>query len=89
MTALLGLVSGRVQGVWYRRHVQQACRALGLRGYAKNLPDGRVEVLLVGPAEAVEAGKDAVWRGSPRSRVEAVEWRAVDPPPEVSDFAVR
>jgi acylphosphatase len=41
-------VSGKVQGVWYRASTQEQANSLGLTGWAKNLPDGRVEVLAFG-----------------------------------------
>lgn len=41
-------VSGKVQGVWFRASTQDKANELGLAGYAKNLPDGRVEVLMSG-----------------------------------------
>jgi acylphosphatase len=47
-------VSGRVQGVGYRYFVRELATAAGLAGSATNLPDGRVEVVLEGPAEAVD-----------------------------------
>lgn len=49
------LVSGRVQGVFYRASTQQQANFLGVTGYAKNLPDGRVEVLACGEQVDVEA----------------------------------
>ena len=49
------LVSGHVQGVGYRWFVRGLAAASGLSGWAHNLPDGRVEVELEGPADAVEA----------------------------------
>lgn len=48
------LVSGRVQGVWYRGATQQQARRLGLTGYAINLDDGRVEVVACGAEAAVD-----------------------------------
>ncbi|MGC8521166.1 MAG: acylphosphatase [Steroidobacteraceae bacterium] len=67
------LVSGRVQGVFYRATCQRRARELGVRGYARNLPDGRVEVLACGEAQAVHAFIEWLWEGSAASRVEAVE----------------
>jgi acylphosphatase len=67
------LVSGRVQGVFYRATARQRASELGLHGYARNLPDGRVEVLACGEAAAVEAFVGWLWTGSSASRVTAVE----------------
>jgi acylphosphatase len=66
-------VSGRVQGVFYRASTRQKASELGCSGYARNLPDGRVEVLAVGEPEAVHALVEWLWRGSPASEVMAVE----------------
>jgi acylphosphatase len=46
---------------------------LGCRGYARNLPDGRVEVLVVGEPPAVQALIDWLWRGPPAAHVTSVE----------------
>jgi acylphosphatase len=67
------LVSGRVQGVFYRASAQQRAQELGVRGYARNLADGRVEVLACGEAQAVQAFVGWLWTGSSASRVTAVE----------------
>jgi acylphosphatase len=67
------LVSGRVQGVFYRASARDRARVLGVTGYARNLSDGRVEVLACGPAAAVEALCSWLWQGSAASRVTAVE----------------
>ncbi|MGR9114629.1 MAG: acylphosphatase [Gammaproteobacteria bacterium] len=47
-------VSGRVQGVYYRAFTQKQAIKLGVAGFARNLPDGRVEVLASGSDDAVE-----------------------------------
>ena len=52
---VVALVAGMVQGVGYRWFVRGLARAAGLTGTATNLPDGRVEVVLEGPADAVRA----------------------------------
>jgi acylphosphatase len=72
------LVAGRVQGVYYRASTQQQAMKLGVAGYAKNLPDGRVEVLAVGEPEEVDALVKWLWTGSPASQVIAVEVEPVD-----------
>jgi acylphosphatase len=54
-TRVVAVVSGHVQGVGYRYFVRDLARAAGLTGSARNLPDGRVEVVLEGPAQAVDA----------------------------------
>ena len=67
------LVGGRVQGVFYRATTASRARELGLKGYAKNLPDGRVEVLAYGDPEAVQALIDWLWQGSTASKVTSVD----------------
>jgi acylphosphatase len=67
------LVAGRVQGVFYRGSAAQRARELGVRGYARNLPDGRVEVLACGESDAVQTFIEWLWIGSSASKVSAVE----------------
>lgn len=66
-------VTGRVQGVFFRASTAERARELGLRGYARNLPDGSVEVLAGGSAAAVAALLEWLRHGPPLARVEAVE----------------
>jgi acylphosphatase len=56
----VALVSGDVQGVGYRWFVRSLAAAAGLAGAARNLPDGRVEVIAEGPDDAVRALVDAL-----------------------------
>ncbi len=67
------LVGGRVQGVYYRATATRRAQDLGLSGYARNLPDGRVEVLACGDEAAVLAFVKWLWIGSSASRVTSVE----------------
>jgi acylphosphatase len=66
-------VSGRVQGVFYRATCVRQAQSLGLTGYARNLADGRVEVLACGEAAAVERFVAWLWEGSPASQVSGIE----------------
>ena len=68
-------VSGRVQGVFYRGTTVSRAREMGITGYARNLPDGRVEVLVQGPQAVVEDFITWLWIGSVASKVTAVEVR--------------
>jgi acylphosphatase len=72
-------VSGRVQGVWYRGSAQEKACELNLRGYAKNLSDGRVEVIACGRSEAVEAMVAWLAEGPPMARVSTIERHAASP----------
>lgn len=67
------LVGGRVQGVFYRGTAAHRARELGVRGYARNIADGRVEVLACGDATAVQQFIDWLWIGSSAARVTSVE----------------
>jgi acylphosphatase len=74
------LIAGRVQGVYYRATAARRAHELGIRGYARNLPDGRVEVLACGDDAAVSAFVKWLWIGSSASKVTSVEVsEAVDP----------
>jgi len=66
-------VSGRVQGVYYRASARQQAMRLGVHGHARNLADGRVEVLAIGSTEATQALIDWLWQGPPAAAVTSVE----------------
>ena len=72
MIARRCLVAGRVQGVFYRASARVRAEALGITGYACNLPDGRVEVLACGEPGAVEALCAWLAQGPPAASVSAV-----------------
>lgn len=71
------LVAGRVQGVFYRASTRARAESLGVTGHARNLPDGRVEVLACGTATAVQALCEWLREGPPAAEVTAVEIMAV------------
>lgn len=73
MSAARFIVSGRVQGVFFRASTRNQAVALGLRGFARNLPDGRVEVLAAGDDVALD--RLAAWlrQGPDMARVDDLE----------------
>ncbi|MGN6225876.1 MAG: acylphosphatase [Dyella sp.] len=83
MAAARFLVSGRVQGVCFRASTREQALALGLRGVARNLADGRVEVIACGDQEAIAMLERWLHDGPPAARVEQVlrescaEWTGV------------
>jgi acylphosphatase len=66
-------VSGRVQGVFYRGSAQLRARELGITGYARNLADGRVEILACGKTHQVDTFIDWLWIGPTAASVTGVE----------------
>ncbi|MCA1830898.1 MAG: acylphosphatase [Actinobacteria bacterium] len=74
------LVSGRVQGVFFRAAARAQASAAGVAGSATNLPDGRVEAVFQGPREAVERMIDWCRQGPPAARVDSIDisWEPVD-----------
>jgi len=66
-------VSGRVQGVFFRAATRERALALGVNGYARNLPDGRVEVLACGSRVAVQTLCDWLQEGPPAAVVTDVQ----------------
>ena len=83
------LVSGKVQGVFFRASTREQARRLGLRGHARNLADGRVEVVVAGDDDAVEALAQWLRRGPPMARVETVERSATEEGIVERDFSIR
>lgn len=73
MTAVRVVISGRVQGVWFRGWTIEAASKRGLDGWVRNRRDGTVEAVFSGPPEAVEGMVEACWSGPPMARVVAVE----------------
>ena len=72
-------IRGRVQGVWFRGSTQDQALKLGLRGHARNLPDGSVEVLACGPPAALLTLQGWLQQGPPMARVDQVECRPTAP----------
>ena len=66
------IVTGRVQGVFYRASTRERALALGLVGYARNQPDGSVEVVASGADAALDALQGWLQQGPPAAQVERV-----------------
>lgn len=66
-------VSGKVQGVWFRHSTVQQAQALGLTGWVRNLPDGRVEAVAEGPRDALETWVAWCHQGPALARVDQVD----------------
>lgn len=80
------LVGGRVQGVFFRASAREQAMRLGLTGYARNLPDGRVEVLVCGPSESVAQLREWLRTGPTMADVTGVACEPLDYQP-LSGFA--
>jgi acylphosphatase len=80
------VVGGRVQGVFFRASAREQALRLGLTGHARNLPDGRVEVLACGSAEAIAQLRDWLRSGPPMAEVSGI---ACEPVPfqQLAGFA--
>jgi acylphosphatase len=81
------IVSGKVQGVFFRASTREQAQRLGLLGYARNLSDGRVEVVAVGEDDAIEAIARWLQQGPPSARVDRVERSSIETD-AVDDFSV-
>jgi len=83
-------VSGRVQGVFFRAHIQKTARTLGLSGFVENLSDGNVRIVADGPRDAIKkllswCASDAVSLASVKDIT--VEWQT--PKTKFPDFTIR
>jgi acylphosphatase len=82
------LISGRVQGVWFRQSTADAMTGNAVAGWVRNLDDGRVEAVFEGPRDSVSRALDYVSHGPERARVDGVEttW---EEPTGLQGFRVR
>jgi len=88
VAAAIFIVSGKVQGVWFRASTHQQALQLGLAGHARNLADGRVQVLAVGGDLALDQLEQWLWQGPPLARVVEVVREPLTPEPRLSGFDV-
>ena len=72
------IISGRVQGVFFRASTRAQAERLGVTGYAMNLSDGRVEVIACGDLEQLQQLHEWLCQGQPQARVDRVEEHACE-----------
>lgn len=83
------IITGRVQGVWYRMETKQAADLENVTGWVRNQRDGSVEVVFEGPEEAVKSALAWCWKGPPLAKVDQVEVRWEPYAGEFERFEVR
>ena len=83
------LISGKVQGVGFRYFTQQNATKLGVHGYAKNLPNGKVEVVAEGDKATLDEFVKILWKGPPASRVEDLKVEARPHSGEYTAFGIK
>ena len=82
-------ISGKVQGVFFREYTRNKAKSLGIKGWVRNLRDGRVEAVFEGEKEKVNKMISWCHKGSPYSKVEKVEVKWEEYRGEFNDFEIR
>jgi len=81
-------ITGKVQGVFFRASLQRQAQNLRVKGWVKNLPDGRVEALFSGPEAVVKQMISWCRQGPKKAKVEDVEVVWEKPEKEFSNFVI-
>jgi len=81
-------ISGRVQGVFFRQATKREADSLGLKGWVRNLPDGKVEAVFEGEEDAVKMLLEFVNQGPPRAKVSKVNVTWEEPTGEFRAFRI-
>jgi acylphosphatase len=76
------VISGKVQGVWYRAWTKNEATRRGLKGWVRNLSSGQVEALFAGPVTVIEEMIDACRQGPPLAKVTGIESFEAEEPAE-------
>jgi acylphosphatase len=82
------LISGQVQGVGFRYFAQRSAARHQVKGYVRNLEDGRVEALAQGQTNSVEAFRDDLAAGPRYSQVDEIEEIVLEPNQAYSSFRI-
>ena len=83
------LISGRVQGVGFRFYAHRVAGRLGLVGWVKNLPDGRVEAYVAGPARKILEFRQKLETGPGGSIVRQIDEEETEPDPSWTEYEIR
>lgn len=83
------IIHGLVQGVFYRASTRETALRLGLKGWVRNLPDGKVEAVFEGPADQLQKAIEWCREGPPGARVTKIDEKWDDCPGEFSSFDIR
>lgn len=83
------LISGKVQGVYYRASAARTAADLGVTGYAKNLPDGSVELVAEGSQTELESLRQWCKKGPPAADVDRVDATESPATGEFTSFDIR
>ena len=78
------IVSGKVQGVFYRQSTKQKARELNVKGIVRNLPDGNVHIIATGTSEQLDSLVKWCWQGPERAVVKDVRYETCAFQPFVS-----
>jgi acylphosphatase len=81
-------VSGNVQGVGFRAAVKKCALIYGIKGFAKNLPDGRVEICAQGEADQIEAFSHSIRTQPGLGSISSIESKSGSLEPVYSDFKI-
>ncbi|MCB0271427.1 MAG: acylphosphatase [Bdellovibrionales bacterium] len=82
------LISGRVQGVFYRQSAKRSAESLNLQGFVRNLPNGCVELIAQGEKEQLQAMIQWCQQGPPMASVEKVDLQWIDEQQHFQTFEI-
>jgi len=83
------IISGRVQGIFFRANTQQKAEQLGIKGWVRNTSDGKVEAVFVGDKQKVDEIIKWCHQGPSMAEVENVEIEEKESTDEYSDFTIK
>lgn len=83
------IITGRVQGVYFRGHTRREAQKYGVNGWVRNLPDGRVEAIFEGEKEDVDRTIESIKMGPPHAKVTDLDLEWLNYDSKFDDFTIR